>query len=385
MNLGLKESGMQEAGGRMSIVAENIRKSYGRQVVLDDLSLEVPSQSFTTILAPTGSGKTTLLRVLAGIEKPDRGRVLYNGVDVTAVPVQKRGISVVYQDFINYPSMTVYENIASPLRVSPERIPNKKIDRRVRDIAELLKISHILNHIPEEVSGGEKQRTAIARALIKGSAFIFLDEPLANLDYKLREELRGELKTVFKGTTILYATPEPIDALSMSSHVGFLHEGKILQFGRIHEVYARPKCLEVGRYFNDPPMNILDARVVKRNGRIGLAVTDEIFIEVGGQGRILKDDEYIVGIRPQDLNVVQNRVNMLPFEATVDFTEIVGSFTTLHLVHAGKNLGMVIYQPEKSHRRGDKVKVFLDPHSIYVYGKKDKRIVLAKGEPVTGG
>jgi glycerol transport system ATP-binding protein len=376
---------MHEAGGSMSIVAENIRKTYGRKVVLDDLSFEVPSQSFTTVLAPTGTGKTTLLRVLAGIEKPDRGRILYNGADVTSAPVQRRSVSMVYQDFINYPSMTVYENIASPLRVSREQVSGKEIDRRVREISTLLKISHVLDHIPEEVSGGEKQRTAIARALIKGSEFIFLDEPLANLDYKLREELRGELKTVFKGTTILYATPEPIDALSMSSHVGFLHEGKIIQFGKVHEVYARPKYLEVGRYFNDPPMNILDAKVVKKGGTTGLEVTDEIFIEIGAQGRILKDEEYIVGIRPQDLSIARDRLDMLPFEAVVDFTEIVGSFTTLHLVHGGKNLGMVIYQPEKSHRRGDTLKVFLDPRSVYVYGKKDKRIVLAKGESVIGG
>jgi len=368
----------------MGIVVENIRKSYGRNVVLNDLSFEVPSESFTTILAPTGSGKTTILRVLAGIEKPDRGRVLYDGKDVTKVPVQKRSVSMVYQDFINYPSMTVYENIASPLRVFHPRPPEKEIDTKVREIAALLKISHVLDHMPEEVSGGEKQRTAIARALIKGSEIIFLDEPLANLDYKLREELRGELKTVFKGTTILYATPEPIDALSMSSHVGFLHEGKIIQFGLVHEVYARPLFLEVGRYFNDPPMNMLEGSLVRKNNTVGLALTDEISIEMDSYKSVLQSDEYIVGIRPQDLSISQDRLGMLSFEATVDFTEIVGSFTTLHLVHGGKNLGIVLYQPEKSHRRGDKVRIYLDPRGVYVYEKRSKKLVIAKGEPVTG-
>jgi glycerol transport system ATP-binding protein len=369
----------------MGITVEKIRKSFGRNVVLDELSLDVPSESFTSILAPTGSGKTTLLRIMAGIEKPDIGRVLYDGVDVTNVPVQKRKVSMVYQEFINYPSMTAYENIASPLRVSREHLAAKEIDRRVKEIAGLLKISDVLGHLPEELSGGEKQRTAIARALIKGSEFIFLDEPLANLDYKLREELRGELKTVFRGTTIVYATPEPIDALSMSTHVGFLLDGKIAQFGKVHEVYSRPMNAEVGRYFNEPHTNMLEGRLVRRGKSASLKLSEELEIKVDPFLKYMKENEYIVGIRPQDLSTVQDRVHMVPFEATVDFTEIVGSFTTLHLVHRDTNLGIVIYQPEKSHRRGDTIKVYLDPQSIYIYDKKSKKLIIARGEPIAAG
>jgi glycerol transport system ATP-binding protein len=367
----------------MGITVQNIRKSYGGSVVLNGLSLELPSQSFTSILAPTGSGKTTLLRIMAGIEKPDSGRVLYDGVDVTDVPVQKRKISMVYQEFINYPSMTAYENIASPLRVSREKHPAKEIDRKVREIAGLLKIGHVLEHLPEELSGGEKQRTAIARALIKGSEFIFLDEPLANLDYKLREELRGELKTVFKGTTIVYATPEPVDALSMSTHVGFLHEGRIVQFGKIHDVYQRPMYVEVGRYFNEPPTNMLEGYIVRKRGSLTLKLTGELEIDVERFSDYLKGEEYVVGIRPQDLSITQDRLHMIPFDTMVDFTEIVGSFTTLHLLHQDRNLGIVIYQPEKSHRRGDRLKVYLDPQSLYIYEKATKKLVIAQGEPVS--
>jgi glycerol transport system ATP-binding protein len=366
----------------MSIRVEGIRKSYAGKLVLNDLSFEVPSQSFTSILAPTGTGKTTLLRIMAGIERPEQGKVFYDQNDMTDVPIQKRSVSMVYQEFINYPSMTAYDNIASPLTVSRERLSKKEIDKRVREIAALLKIAHVLSHLPEELSGGEQQRTAIARALIKGSRFIFLDEPLANLDYKLREELRGELKTVFKGTTIVYATPEPIDALSMSTHVGYLLEGKIAQFGKIHDVYSKPMLADVGRYFNDPPMNMLDGKLIRKGGGAYLALTDELRIDVGAHARSLAGDDYIVGIRPQDLRIAQDRLDMVPFEAKVDFTEIVGSFTTLHLNHRGVNLGIVIHRPEKSHRRGDTVKVFLAPQSVYVYDKHTKKLLIAKGESV---
>jgi ABC-type sugar transport system ATPase subunit len=368
----------------MGITVENIRKSYGRQVVLDDLSLEIPSQSFSTILAPTGSGKTTLLRIMAGIERPDSGRVYYNGEDVTDIPVQKRSISMVYQQFINYPSLTVYENVSSPLVVSKERYSVGQIDERVQEVARLLKIGHVLDHLPEELSGGEKQRTAIARALIKGSDFIFLDEPLANLDYKLREELRGELKTVMKGTTIVYATPEPIDALSMSSHIGFLNRGKIVQFGTVHDVYTRPRFVDVGRYFNDPPMNMMEGRLQKENGSAFLVLTDDLRIDVGGfAGRLSEDTTYIVGVRPQDLRIEQDRTGMISFEAEIDFTEIVGSSTTLHLVHGSLNLGLVVHQPEKSHKRGDTIKVYLDPNRVYVFDKDTENLVIAQGEAAT--
>ena len=366
----------------MGLRVENIVMSFERNVVLDGLTLDVPSMSFTTILAPTGSGKTTLLRIMAGIDKPTSGRVYYNDRDVTDVHIQERKISMVYQQFINYPSMTVYENIASPLRVSKEKLSQKEIDERVQNIAKLLKITHVLGHLPEELSGGEKQRTAIARALIKGSEFIFLDEPLANLDYKLREELRGELKTVFKGSTIVYATPEPIDALSMSSHVAYLSKGKVIQFGKVHDVYTKPRLREVGQYFNDPPMNMFDCSLSTEGGSARVVVTEELKLDFSKYKGVLREREYVMGIRPQDLSVVQNRVGMISFAASVEFTEIVGSSTTLHLIHRGNKMGIVIHQPEKQHKRGQEIRIFLDPGKVFLYGKRDGRLLIAQGQVV---
>jgi glycerol transport system ATP-binding protein len=367
----------------MGIRVENLSKEYQGKFWIQDLTWEIPSGSFTTILAPTGTGKTTLLRILAGVEKPSRGKVYYDGVDVTQLAVQARNIAMVYQEFINYPSLTVYENIASPLRVSRKRFGREQIDQKVRHIASLLKISHVLDHLPEQLSGGEKQRTAIARALVKEAKFIFLDEPLGNLDYKLREELRGELKSVFKGSTIVYATPEPIDALVMSTHVGFLQEGKIIQFGPVNEVYSQPAFAEVGYYFNDPPMNLLDCRPVSENGTLYLKAGQDLKFEVNRFREVLTDSEYVLGLRPQHVVVSESPIaGSLALQAAIDFTEIVGSSTTLHLFHGELRLGCVVNKPEKTHRAGQAITVYIDPCCLFVFEKKSRKLVIADSRVV---
>jgi glycerol transport system ATP-binding protein len=367
----------------MGIRVEGLSKEYQGKFWIKDLSWDIPSGSFTTVLAPTGTGKTTLLRLLAGIDKPTRGKIFYDDVDVTHLAVQARNIAMVYQEFINYPSLTVYENIASPLRVSRTKYSKKDIDEKVQRLAKLLRIGHVLDHIPEQLSGGEKQRTAIARALVKGARFIFLDEPLGNLDYKLREELRGELKTVFKGCTIVYATPEPIDALVMSSHVGFLHDGKIIQFGLVNDVYTKPAFAEVGYYFNDPPMNLLDCRPVSEDGKLYLKASECLKFEVERFKDFLKDPEYILGLRPQHVCVSEAPVpGSLALKATIDFTEIVGSATTLHLLHESLRMGCVVNKPEKRHKAGQEITVYIDPCCLFVFEKKSRSLVIADSKAV---
>ncbi len=364
--------------GEIGIRIKNITKSYEKKTVLDGISLEIEKGSFTTILAPTGSGKTTLLRVMIGITKPDNGKVYYNGKNVTDVPVQKRSVSMVYQQFINYPSLTIYENIASPLRVSGRKLSESEIDKKVRDNAQIVGISDLLDHLPEEVSGGEKQRTAIARALCKEPEFVFLDEPLANLDYKLREKLRGELKTILrkKQCTVIYATPEPGDALAMSTHVAFLHKGKILQFGPAQEVYWNPKYVEVASYFNEPPMNVFDCGLVIENGNYYLQVSQKLKINVNGFKNLLSEDRYLIGIRPQNLSTTKVKEGMISFKTTVEFAEIVGSDTTLHLTHQGKDLSILIEKPTRSYEIGQEIEVYLDPRSVYIYSKKSRKLIV---------
>jgi len=351
----------------MGIVIENLSKKHQGYYKIENLNLEVNDGDFTVLLAPTGSGKTTLLRLLAGIEKPTSGKIYFDGVDVTDVTPQKRNIAMVYQQFVNYPSFTIYENIASPLRVSKTKYSEKEIDKRVRDNAALLGISHILSHLPEHVSGGQKQRTALARALAKGTKYVFLDEPLANLDYKLREELRVELKQIFrkKGGAIVYATPEPIDALGMASHVGFMHEGRILQYGPVKEIYFNPKFVEVGKYFSHPTMNILEGKKIVENDRIYLQVTSQFKIDVTQLKNILVKDHYMLGVHAHTI-LIKPKETYIKIEGVVQLSESVGSDTELHLDHQGQSL-VVLVQDVIRYELGQVVSLYVDPKSFYIF------------------
>ena len=367
-----------------TIRAEQISKSNGGHPVLHNLSLDLEAGSFVTLLGPTGSGKTTLLRILAGIEKPDSGRVYYEGVDVTALPVQERNIAFVYQQFVNYPSMTLFENIASPLRVAKEKRSETEIKRKVEETAELLRLSDILQHLPEEVSGGQRQRCAIARALVKGARFIFLDEPLANLDYKLREELRTELKQIFKDRdgVVVYATPEPIDALTMATHVGFLHEGNILQYGEVLDVYSNPSNAAVGSYFCHPQMNLFPCEVESREGAgCRLQVSQELKFEVGLNREKLPSDRYLLGIRPHHVFLTDPQDRMVPFQATVELAEVVGSNTELHLRHGDIRMSLLMQQVEQF-PVGKKVTSFIDPDHLYIFDNETGAFVARTSESI---
>jgi glycerol transport system ATP-binding protein len=367
----------------MGIVVENVTKLHqSGYAKLENINLEVNDGDFSVLLAPTGSGKTSLLRLLAGIERPTSGRILFDGVDVTKVPVQKRNIAMVYQQFVNYPSFTIYENIASPLRVAKTKLSEKEIDKRVRENADLLGISHILDHLPQEVSGGQQQRTALARALSKGTKYVFLDEPLANLDYKLREELRGELKLIFreKGGALVYATPEPTDALGMASHVGFMHKGKILQYGPVKEVYHNPQYVEVGEYFSYPTMNILEGRKIEENGRLYIKATEQFKIEVSHLRETLKKEKYFLGIHAHMVTTNPESEELIPIDGTVQLSEVVGSDTELHVDHRGKTI-IVLMQEMVSYSIGETIKLYLDPHRFYVFDIDTHKLCAKTDQP----
>ncbi|MBS3813200.1 ABC transporter ATP-binding protein [Candidatus Bipolaricaulota bacterium] len=359
----------------MGIKVSNLTKNYGSEVVLDDLDLNVPDNSFTSIVAPTGAGKTTLLRLMAGVEKPTSGKIFYDGEDVTDVSVQKRKISMVYQQFINYPSLSIYENIASPLRVSEEEFTEDEIDSKIHDVAELLNIEDLLDHLPEEASGGEKQRTAIARALIKNPRFIFLDEPLANLDYKLREELRGQFQLIFQEekSTFIYATPAPEDALSMSTHIGFLHNEDILQFGESEDVYYHPDYVEVGSYLNEPPMNVLSSELIMEGDSYYFQVSEDLTFETFDLDKLETGKDYLLGVRPQAVEIGEVE-GATTFHTVVSFNEIVGSSTTLHTEHKGQEI--IIFVPEPKRRpEGEKLAISIDPAELYVFEERTGKIV----------
>ena len=246
----------------MSLVLDAIGVGRSAAPVLDGVSLTLERGTLNVLLGPTLSGKTSLMRVMGGLDRPDRGRVSLDGTDITDVPVRKRSVAMVYQQFVNYPTLSVYENIASPLRVAG--LKRAEIAARVAEAARLLRLEPLLQRLPGELSGGQQQRTAIARALVKRAAVVLLDEPLANLDYKLREELREELPPLFaeSGAILVYATTEPMEALLLGGRTSTLWKGRVTQSGPTAEVYRNPAGIEAARVFSDPPLNEVDAAAV---------------------------------------------------------------------------------------------------------------------------
>src|SRR5437660_6256209 len=277
----------------MSVTLDHVTRTVDGVPTIRDVSLTLERGTLSVLLGPTLSGKTSIMRLLAGLDKPASGRVLVDGKDVTGIDVRQRSVAMVYQQFINYPSLTVFENIASPLRVQGR--PKEEIDRRVHEAARLLKLEPFMSRTPLQLSGGQQQRTAIARALVKGADLVLLDEPLANLDYKLREELRTELPRIFEasGAIFVYATTEPSEALLLGGRTVCMWQGEILQAGATSKVYRQPDTLRVAQVFSDPPLNIVG--IEKQNGTVQYA--GGINAPATGLYAGLSDGLYRVGFR----------------------------------------------------------------------------------------
>lgn len=359
----------------MGIELRDVYKITEGEAYLKGLNLTVEDGTFLAVVAPTGTGKTTLLRVMAGIDKPDKGRVFVDGEDVTRVHVRDRNIAMVYQQFINYPTMSVFDNIASPLRVSG-KLNEKDIDKKVRAIAEKLQIPEFLDRRPSELSGGQQQRVAIARALVKNARMILLDEPLGNLDYKLREDLRIEIKNLAaeREAIFVYATPEPIDALMMASHVAIMHDGDIIQYGKMEDVYRKPNHVKSGQYFSEPPMNFMPCTV---DGDIAV-VTPDFKIPLTDMGVDLPAGRYTLGIRPHHINT-GGANGGVRLDAAVSLAEIVGSDVTMHLTH--NNLDFIALSREFKHFELDqKVTVSFDPRQIHIFDVNDGKLIESAAE-----
>ncbi len=351
------------------------KKSHGYNT-LQNLELTIEANSFVAIVAPTGTGKTTLLRVIGGIDKPDSGRIFVDGKDVTRMHVRKRNIAVVYQQFVNYPSFTVFQNIASPLRVSG-KLSRKEIDAKVRLMAEKLDISDLLKRLPQELSGGQQQRVAIARALIKDAKLILLDEPLGNLDYKLREDLRIDLKNLAaeRDAIFIYATPEPIDALMMSSHTAILDAGQIIQYGLTEEVYKKPNHMKSGKYFSDPPMNFFPCVV-----QDDLAtVHDDFAIPLHEMDINLPSGSYLLGIRPHHITVSDGQDSGVHLNSIVQLAEIVGSDTTIHLSHEDLNF-IALTQEYRRYKLFEPVVASFDPRQIHIFDVNTNQLIVSAAE-----
>ncbi len=349
----------------MELRLERVEQKVGAQAHLYPLDLTLVPLAVTVLLGATQAGKTTLMRVMAGLDAPAKGRVLADGKDVTGQPVRERNVAMVYQQFINYPSMTVADNIASPLKLRKEQ----NIKQRVDELAAKLHIEPFLQRLPAELSGGQQQRVALARALAKNAPLMLLDEPLVNLDYKLREELRDELSLLFASgqSTVVYATTEPTEALLLGGYTAVMDAGELLQYGPTAEVFHRPKSIRVARAFSDPPMNLIAGTA----SASGVALPGGVLLPIVLPAT--RSEALTVGVRAGALRV-HAREGDLALPGTVELAEISGSDT---FVHVDTPIGELVAQLTGVHvfGLGEALTLYLNPAQAYVFGADGKLLV----------
>ncbi len=363
----------------MSLTLDRVSKMVAGEVHLADVSLTLEPGTMNVLLGHTGAGKTSLLRILAGLDRPTGGKVRQRGADITRVPARQRSVALVYQQFINYPSLTVRQNIASPLRL--RGVPDYQA--RVLELAKLLRIHELLDRLPGALSGGQQQRVAIARALAKGAEVVLLDEPLVNLDYKLREDLRDELRQLFSAsatgapTTVVYATTDPAEALALGGTTIVVHEGRVLQHAPALEVYHRPASVTAARVLSDPPMNLVDGAVTA--GAIALAEqiriplgtpragASDADVAPGAHLAGLPEGAYRFGIRASDCRLVRAEGDVA-IHARVELSEISGSETFVYVRGTEAPVQFVVQQDGVFHHHlDDELTFYVDPDRLLAF------------------
>lgn len=351
----------------MSLELRDISYFHGGHAWLSNISLTLAPGNLYVLLGETDAGKTTLLRILSGLERPGRGRIVEDGRDITALPVTRREVAFVYQQFVNYPSFTVYDNIAAPLR--QKGLSATEIDRKARDIAGILHIDHLLGRLPASLSGGQQQRVAIARGLVKEARCLLLDEPLVNLDYQLRQELRDELRGILRHDEqiVVYATTEPDEALQLGGTTIVLDRGRVLQAGPAVEVHMRPASTRVARIFSEPPMNLARARIEKDR-----LILDGVAAPAPDHMQDRLSGECLVGIFPHRVRLDAEQGGLL-FWGVLALSEMDGAHTFLHMEIDGNEW---VAQCEGAHpmRPGARLQACLDPRDLYLF-KPDGALV----------
>ncbi len=352
----------------------SISKNFGANQALDDINLTVEHGSLIVLLGPAGAGKTTTLRIVAGLEAPSSGSIFIEGADFTKHQPNQRDIAMIFDNLALYPNKNGFENIASPLRIA--KTPKDEIDRRVHEMAELLKIDHILDRTPATFSGGERQRVALGRAMIRQPRFYLLDEPLSSLDFMLRIDLRTELKRLQRetGQTFLFATPDYTEALALADTVCVLLDGRVRQIAKAQELYDEPVDRDVARFVGNPPINIIPAHITRDNGTA--------YVSVGSMSMQLPDrmehglpssvSDVEIGLRPEHVRIVQPASDVTHLTGVVNDLEPLGMHTTVGLDLEGVNLFFTV-EGVQEFKDGDKIDVHVDLESLLFFDPETGR------------
>jgi len=340
------------------IFLDKLVKRFGKVIAVNRITLNITDGEFFILLGPSGCGKTTTLRLVAGLEYPDEGRIYFDGQDVTDLPPKDRDVAMVFQNYALYPHMSVFDNIAFPLKI--RKVPKQEIRKKVREVAELLQISELLDRKPRQLSGGQQQRVALARAIVREPRVFLLDEPLSNLDAKLRVYMRAELKALQKrlGVTTIYVTHDQVEAMTMADRIAVINQGVVQQIGTPSEIYHKPANTFVAGFIGSPPMNFIKCSLVTEGERAFLDAGEFKYELDKEWGDILRDKgtEFILGVRPEHIKVyLKEKPGTIPAEVYV--VEPLGGETILNLM-IGSYLIKVRYTGELN--VSPKQKVYLE-------------------------
>ena len=361
---------------------ENISKSFGSQKVLDNISLSINAGEIFSMLGPSGCGKSTLLRICGGFEEPDEGRIILDGVDITGVPPHKRGIHTVFQSYALYPHMTVYKNMAFALKLRKE--PKDVIDKKVREVAKILELEPYLNRKPKALSGGQRQRVALGRAMVRSPSVFLLDEPLSNLDAKLRTQMRSQIALLHKRleTTFIYVTHDQTEAMTMADRIVVMKDGIVQQFDTPKNLYNHPCNVFVAGFIGTPQMNFIDATLTTCSGDI-CAIVDDLTIPLPAR---MQNDEnvkkyigkrVIYGIRCEDMHInpnyrLENGQNELAIKA--DLAEMMGSEVYIYSTIDDKEI-IAKVRSENYISSGDSVKLYIDIEKAHLFDPESEILI----------
>jgi len=358
---------------------KNVTKRFGDIVAVRDVSFEVKDKDFMVLLGPSGCGKTTALRCIAGLETPDEGEIYVGDTLVNEVPPKDRDVAMVFQSYALYPHMTVFDNIAFPLKM--RKVPKDEIEKRVKRAAELLRITHLLSRKPTKLSGGEAQRTALGRAIVREPKAFLMDEPLSNLDAKLRLYMRVELKRLQKdlGTTTIYVTHDQAEAMTMADEIAIMNFGILQQLDSPHEIYNHPTNEFVAGFVGSPPMNFMDCAFTEKNG-LGFLEAGAFTLTIPDAVRkMIKEkatsSELKVGIRPEDISVHKQRVQAEPIKAEVYVAEPLGSEVILDL-KIGDSLVKAKTSPDFKLSIGEKIWMTFNKEKMHIFDKKTEKAII---------
>jgi multiple sugar transport system ATP-binding protein len=350
-----------------SVTLQSITKTFKDVTALNDVSFSVEDGEFFVLLGPTGAGKTTTLRVIAGLERQDNGQVLFNGDSVDKMIPADRDVAFVFQQYSLYPNMTVYDNLAFPLRSPLRSLSREDMDHRIKDTAEKLRIEHLLERKTANLSGGEMQRVSIGRAIVRHPRVYLMDEPLSNLDAKLREALRVELEHLQKtqNSTTIFVTHDQIEALTMADRIAVLHEGRLEQIGAPHDIYDYPATTFVAQLVGTPRINLAPAS--RQNGLISVKDSNLEF-PVPPNTQIPED--FLLGIRPEDIRLTEDG----QYAGRVVLTEPLGVETIVH-IEAGQQTLLSLVPGVKTLQRDDEIRYDVIQDRLHFFDMKSgKRI-----------